>query len=165
MITYDIAGLLMLKLYHDRRATVTLAGVGRESARYLRENEWMWISPFNYSALPKHLQLRLAQMSIDACDGGPEHKKLRCINWTLNRVHLFDYWTKDWYRYKGWLTDSSDDPDSPFSRESSDRSNYSYESYQWSPVSHSGTSSSGSDDEDLLAAYYAERAEGITRAE
>ena len=146
-LSYDVAGLLVAFLFNERRATATLAGVNGESARFLREHEGMWISPFNYDDLPLHLQLRLMHQSIDG-SWGRENKMLRCVNRAFREVNFFDYWTQDWYRLKELLNAlDGADRSTASSRSSMSRQ----ASLVWSPVSRSGSSSSGSDDEDLLA--------------
>lgn len=155
MLSYDVAGLLMDILCKERRATVTVAGVNGESARFLREHEGMWISTFNYGDLPLPLQLRLMHQSIDG-SWGREDRMLRCVNRAFRKVNFFDYWTQDWYRLKD-LLNALDSPDR--STESSRSGMSRQESLVWSSVSRSGSSSSGSDDEDLLAAWRAERLE------
>ena len=147
MLSYDVAGLLMDILCKERRATVTVAGVNGESARFLREHEGMWISTFNYGDLPLPLQLRLMHQSIDG-SWGREDRMLRCVNRAFRKVNFFDYWTQDWYRLKD-LLNALDSPDR--STESSRSGMSRQESLVWSSVSRSGSSSSGSDDEDLLA--------------
>lgn len=147
MLSYDVAGLLVDILFKEGRATVTLAGVNGESARFLREHQEMKISPFQYGDLPLHLQLRLMHQSIEG-SWGRENQMLRCVNRAFRTVNFFDYWTQDWYRLKELLNAL----DSPDRSTASSRSSMSrQESLVWSPVSRSGSSSSGSDDEDLLA--------------
>ena len=157
MLSYDVAGLLVDILFKEGRATVTLAGVNGESARFLREHAGMKISPFEYGDLPLPLQLRLMHQSIEG-SWGREDRMLRCVNRAFRKVNFFDYWTQDWYRLKELLNAL----DSPDRSTASSRSSMSrQESLVWSPVSRSGSSSSGSDDEDLLAGWRAER-EGVS---
>jgi hypothetical protein len=155
ILSYDVAGLLMDSLSRQIRVTVTLAGVNGESARFLREHQEMRITPFQYGDLPLHLQVRLMHQSIDG-SWGREGRMLHCVNRAFREVNFLDYCTQDWYRLKELLNAL----DSPDRSTASSRSGMSrQESLVWSPVSRSGSSSSGSDDEDLLAAWRAERLE------
>ena len=74
----------------------------------------------------------------------------RCISHIFNKVDLFDYICAPWYKR---MCDREEDglfPPTPHTQSS--WSSGDHESLVWSPMV--GSSSSGSDDEDLLEMYY-----------
>ena len=149
-INYEVAELVLQSLAKSHSATTAWGTVCRESALALHNNANLWNPSFNFSALPPKLQERIAQQSVDGCKGHTD-KKLRCIGHIFNQVHLFDYICAPWYkricaREEDDLFPPTPRTQSPWSW-SSDRQ----ESFVWSP--RVGSSSSGSDDEDLLVKY------------
>jgi hypothetical protein len=152
VINCDVAELVLKELKGLKSATTTWGTVSKETAQALKINVELWRPAFNFSFLPLKLQDRLVQQSKHACFDRT-YKMIRCVSRKFYNVSFWDGCDEDWH-WAFWLK-SYDDPYSPPTRSSSGRSEY---SHVWSPLSRSengGESSSGSDDEDLLAEYKA----------
>ena len=150
-LNYDVAELVLKKMGELKIMTNKFGGVSQETARALRDNADLRIPSFTFYALPIKLQERIAQESID---GSTDHtdKKLRCISHMFNKVHLFDYLFAPWYKRICARENDGLFPATPRTQSSGSWSSDRQESFVWSP--RVGSSSSGSDDEDLLEMSY-----------
>ncbi len=149
-LNYDVAELVLKKLGELESATTTWGTVSKETALVLHNNVKLWNPQFTFHALPIELQKRIAQESIERCTGDTD-KKLRCISHIFNTVDLFDYICAPWYKRMCVRVEDGLFPPTPRTRSS--WSSGGQESLVWSPMV--GSSSSGSDDEDLLEKFKA----------
>ena len=154
-LNYDVAELVLKKMGELKIETKTFGGVSEETAHALRDNADLWSPPFTFYALPIKWQERIAQVSIDSCSGDT-NKKLRCISHIFNKVDLFDYICEPWYKRMCARVEDGLFPPTPRTRSSWSWSSGGQESLVWSPMV--GSSSSGSDDEDLLEKFKATEA-------
>ena len=141
----DVAELVLDKLKELNGATTTFATTCSETARVLHDKPELWKSPFNFSALPLKVQRRVVYETTCACFDW-QGKMLRCVSTKF----CYDencHWL--WWIEK--YLNKHDTPESPASL----CSVRSEDSYAWIPISRSGSSSSGSDDEDLLEKWKA----------
>ena len=141
----DVAERVLEELKELNGATTTFATTCSETARVLHGKPELWKSPFNFFAIPKKAQTRLVHESMCTCFDRT-YRMLRCVSRKFYHMNFMDGCDEDWhwaYCIKNYRCDIPDSPARSWSVRSED-------SYVWSPISRSGSSSSGSDDEDLL---------------
>ena len=126
-LNYDVAELVLHSLAKSQSATTTWGTVCQFSALALRNNANLWNPTY----------------------GTPQ--KLRCISHIFNKVDLFDYICAPWYNRICAREEDGLFPPTPRTQSSWSWSSDRQESFVWSPMV--GSSSSGSDDEDLLEKY------------
>ena len=146
----DVAELVLEELKELNGATTTFATVCTETALALHDKPELWKSPFNFFALPLKVQRRVVYETTCACFDW-QGKMLRCVSTKFCYISFTDWCDEEWhwlFHLKNYKWDIPDSPAGSWSEGSED-------SYVWSPISRSGSSSSGSDDEDLLEKWKA----------
>ena len=148
----DVAELVLEELKELNGATTTFATVCTETALALHDKPELWKSPFNFFALPLKVQRRVVYETTCACFDW-QGKMLRCVSTKFCYISFTDWCDEEWHwlfhlkNYKWDIPESpADIPDSPASL----CSVRSEDLHAWISRSRSGSSSSGSDDEDLL---------------
>ena len=137
----DVVELVLEELKEINGVTTTFATTCSETALALRREPEKWKSPFNFFALPKKAQQRVVFESMSTC-----------LDWQFKMFHCVS--TKFCYdencHWLWWIEQYLNKHDTPYSPPSRSGSEGSEDSYAWIPISRSGSSSSGSADEDLL---------------
>jgi hypothetical protein len=151
-LNYDVAELVLKKLGELESATTTWAGVSEETARALRENAGLWRSTFEFCALPLKLQSRLVDQSKHGCLDRT-YRMLLCVSKKFSHISFWGLDDEGWHW--AFMLKNYKDPHSPAPSPPSRSSSEGSSSNVWTPVSPSGESSSGSDDEDLLEKFKA----------
>ncbi len=152
-LNYDVVECVLKELVKFNSATTTWGTVSQVTEHVLHDHAEYYNAPVNFNTLPVKLQRRLVQQSMSFCFDW-KYRMLRCVSKKFYHISFMDDSDEDWH----WAYMlKNHDPYIPVPSPSREWSESSQQSYVWSPVSHSDSSSEGSDDVDLLALCHAKR--------